>query len=128
MHAVSEVFSREDQPRRRTKQAMLELWYRAARRGGAGSPPLTVFARGGDDRNWVLTRLIESFISLKPNNEKFVAYNRYTLPHFYGLVELAVGAADATDLDAPPREEASRHFGGRSDSRGRPGNRGRGRR
>ena len=57
-----------------------------------GSPPLTVFVRGGDDRNWVLTRLIESFISLKPNNEKFVAYNRYTLPHFYGLVELAVAA------------------------------------
>ena len=75
-----------------TKKAMLELWYRAAKRGGAGSPPLTVFARGGDDRNWVLTRLIESFISLKPNNEKFVAYNRYTLPHFYGLVELAVAA------------------------------------
>ena len=75
-----------------TKKAMLELWYRAAKRGGAGSPPLTVFVRGGDDRNWVLTRLIESFISLKPNNEKFVAYNRYTLPHFYGLVELAVAA------------------------------------
>jgi len=68
-----------------TKREMLSFWHAATRASFACVAPPPLVAPPPQALSAAFHRLLDSFVSLRPN-ERFLEYNRAFLPSFYGLL------------------------------------------